>query len=86
MIDPACGSGHFLLGAFQRLLRAWQDQSGDTDKWVLIGRALESVHGVDKNPFAVAIARFRLMIAAMQAGGLKLLIRQARFPAQHRSR
>lgn len=80
VIDPACGSGHFLLGAFQRLLRAWQDQSGDTDKWVLIGRALESVHGVDKNPFAAAIARFRLMIAAMQVGGLKLLSEKRDFP------
>jgi len=24
MIDPACGSGHFLLGGFDRLLGAWQ--------------------------------------------------------------
>ena len=24
MIDPACGSGHFLLGGFERLLREWQ--------------------------------------------------------------
>ena len=80
VIDPACGSGHFLLGAFSRLLAAWQDQSGDADKWVLIARALESVHGVDKNPFAAAIARFRLMIAAMQAGGLKRLSEKRDFP------
>ena len=33
VIDPACGSGHFLLGAFHRLLTAWQNQAGDTDKW-----------------------------------------------------
>ena len=80
VIDPACGSGHFLLGAFHRLLRAWQDQSGDTDKWILIARTLESVHGVDKNPFAAAIARFRLMLAAMQAGGLKRLSEKRDFP------
>ena len=24
VIDPACGSGHFLLGAFRRLLSAWE--------------------------------------------------------------
>ena len=80
VIDPACGSGHFLLGAFHRLLAAWQDQSGDTDKWVLIARALESVHGVDKNPFAAAIARFRLMLAAMQAGDVKRLTAKVDFP------
>jgi hypothetical protein len=72
-IDPACGSGHFLLGAFRRLLKAWEDQTGGTDGWVLIRRALESVHGVDKNPFAVAIARFRLMLAAMRAAKVKRL-------------
>jgi len=80
VIDPACGSGHFLLGAFNRLLAAWQNQSGDTDKWVLIARALESVHGVDKNPFAVAIARFRLMVAAMQSSDVKQLSAKVDFP------
>jgi hypothetical protein len=32
--------------------------------------ALDSVHGVDLNPFAVAIARFRLTVAALRAGGI----------------
>ena len=80
VIDPACGSGHFLLGAFRRLLDVWKQQSGDTDKWVLIVRALESVHGVDKNPFAAAIARFRLLLAAMQAGDVKRLTAKVNFP------
>jgi hypothetical protein len=80
VIDPACGSGHFLLGAFRRLLAAWQDQSPGTDKWDLISRALQSVHGVDKNPFAVAIARFRLMLAAMKAGDVQQLSAQVNFP------
>ena len=38
VIDPACGSGHFLLGAFRRLLAAWQTQSPTTDKWELIAK------------------------------------------------
>ena len=80
VIDPACGSGHFLLGAFHRLLAAWQNQAGDTDKWILIARALESVHGVDKNPFAAAIARFRLMLAAMRAADVDRLTAQVDFP------
>jgi len=80
VIDPACGSGHFLLGAFGRLLKAWQEQSPGTDKWDLVSRALQSVHGVDKNPFAVAIARFRLMLAAMKAGDVQQLSAQVNFP------
>jgi hypothetical protein len=80
VIDPACGSGHFLLGAFRRLLTAWQTQSPTTDNWVLIANALSSVHGVDKNPFAVAIARFRLMLAAMRAGNVTRLSANVNFP------
>jgi hypothetical protein len=35
--------------------------------------ALDSVHGIDINPFATAIAKFRLMIAALSAEGLTRL-------------
>jgi hypothetical protein len=80
VIDPACGSGHFLLGAFRRLLTAWQTHAPTTDDWVLIANALSSVHGVDKNPFAVAVARFRLMLAAMRAGDVSRLSANVNFP------
>lgn len=73
VIDPACGSGHFLLGAFDRILKAWQAEDPNADRAVLVNRALDSVHGVDKNPFAVEIARFRLLLAAMRAAGVTRL-------------
>ncbi|MEV7884030.1 BREX-2 system adenine-specific DNA-methyltransferase PglX [Streptomyces sp. NPDC002817] len=66
-IDPACGSGHFLLGMFERLLKKWRDTDKVADEWTLIRRALSSVHGCDKNPFAVAVARFRLLVAVLKA-------------------
>ncbi|MGH3223337.1 MAG: BREX-2 system adenine-specific DNA-methyltransferase PglX, partial [Streptosporangiaceae bacterium] len=80
VIDPACGSGHFLLGAFRRLLSAWETQSPTTDRYELVVKALSSVHGVDKNPFAAAIARFRLMLAAMRAAGIDRLTERVDFP------
>ncbi|WP_152486207.1 BREX-2 system adenine-specific DNA-methyltransferase PglX [Nocardiopsis lucentensis] len=73
LIDPTCGSGHFLLGAFHRLLNKWRETEPGTSDWDLISRSLRSVHGVDKNPYAVAIARFRLLIAAMKEGGITSL-------------
>ena len=73
MIDPACGSGHFLLGSFRRILDRWQKQEPGTNARVLVQRALDTVHGVDVNPFAVAIARFRLLLAAMRACGIERL-------------
>lgn len=69
VIDPACGSGHFLLGAFHRLHRQWQRHAPGLGARELVARALDSVYGVDINPFAVAIARFRLLVAALHAAG-----------------
>jgi hypothetical protein len=70
MIDPTCGSGHFLLGGFQRLLAHWQRTEPGTNTDELVRRALAAVHGIDLNPFAVAIARFRLLVAALRAAGI----------------
>lgn len=67
MIDPACGSGHFLLGAFPRILDRWQRKEPGTNTRVLVQRTLDAIHGVDVNPYAVAIARFRLLIEALKA-------------------
>ena len=69
LIDPTCGSGHFILGAFDRLFRRWQDAEPATNPRELARRAADAVAGVDINPFAVAIARFRLLLAALRAGG-----------------
>jgi hypothetical protein len=73
MIDPTCGSGHFLLGGFQRLLDRWHKKAPAMDERERVQAALDSVYGVDLNPFAVAIARFRLTVAALQASGLNNL-------------
>jgi hypothetical protein len=73
MIDPTCGSGHFLLGAFERLLDRWHKQAPAMEIQARVQAALDAIHGVDLNPFAVAIARFRLTVAALQACDLRSL-------------
>ena len=73
IIDPACGSGHFLLGSFPRILNRWQKQEPGTNIRELVQRTLNSIHGVDINPFAIAIARFRLLLAALKACDIKRL-------------
>ncbi|MFJ2647157.1 BREX-2 system adenine-specific DNA-methyltransferase PglX [Streptomyces sp. NPDC087420] len=79
MIDPTCGSGHFVLGAFRRLVRLWGEGQPGRDVHERVAAALKSVHGVDVNPFAVAIARFRLLVAAMAAGGVRTLAEAAKY-------
>lgn len=73
LIDPTCGSGHFLLGAFRRLLGRWQKEAPTEHIADLARRALDQVYGVDINPYAVAIARFRLVLALLDAVGIKRL-------------
>ena len=73
LVDPTCGSGHFLLGAFNRLLARWQRQAPALDVREHVIRVLSAIHGVDINPFATAIARFRLLVAALKACGIRTL-------------
>lgn len=73
LIDPTCGSGHFLLGAFSRLFTLHQKHEPAVNPRELAQRALDGVYGVDLNPFATAVARFRLLLAALKASGISSL-------------
>jgi hypothetical protein len=72
-IDPVCGSGTFLLAAFHRLLEHRKSREPAPAPWELARNVLESVHGVDKNPIAVTVARFRILVAAIEACGANQL-------------
>ena len=73
MIDPTCGSGHFLLGGFHRLVDEWARAEPGHNRRDVAQKALDAVAGVDLNPFAVAIARFRLLVAALQVSEVRRL-------------
>ncbi|MFZ2526308.1 MAG: BREX-2 system adenine-specific DNA-methyltransferase PglX [Rhodococcus sp. (in: high G+C Gram-positive bacteria)] len=79
VIDPTCGSGHFLLGAFARLVDRWHREAPGLDLRTRVDKALSSVYGVDLNPFAVAIAKFRLIVAALKACGETTLVNAPKF-------
>ena len=61
--DPACGSGHFLLGAARRLatrlaqLRAQGTPSGEDFRHALRDVITHCIFGVDRNPMAIELAR-----------------------------
>jgi hypothetical protein len=70
VIDPTCGSGHFVLGAFERLFDRWCGaEPGESDERH-VELALKSVYGADINPYAVFIAEFRLTLAAIEKLGV----------------
>jgi hypothetical protein len=73
LIDPTCGSGHFLLGAFERLVEHRMRESPGLDPREAARLALDAVYGADINPYAVAIARFRLTLAFIEKAGYRKL-------------
>lgn len=80
LIDPACGSGHFLLGAFHRIFERWRKNDPTTNDTALARNALNQIAGVDLNPFAVAIARFRLLLGALKLSGIRRMADAPAFP------
>jgi hypothetical protein len=77
VLDPTCGSGHFLIGAFHRLADYWRDKHGLAE-WQACERALEGVWGCDINPHAVDIAEFRLLLEVVARTGVTDLERLAK--------
>ena len=47
-----------------------------------VQRVLDQIYGVDLNPFAVAIARFRILLTALKAAGETRLVDAAGFQDQ----
>lgn len=65
VIDPACGSGIFLVKAFQRLVHRWKNANpGVTVRAETLRRLMtRNIFGVDKDPHAVRVACFSLYLA-----------------------
>lgn len=65
ILDPACGSGIFLVKAFQRLVHRWKKvHPGQSIRAESLRGLLErNIFGVDKDPHAVRVACFSLYLA-----------------------
>jgi hypothetical protein len=64
--DPACGSGHFLLAAAQRVSeRIVELDESATDRAVILAEVIaHCLYGVDVDPFAVALCKAGLWLHA----------------------
>lgn len=74
VLDPACGSGHFLLAAARRIAtRVARLRAGGVPTLADYRHALRDVvrlciHGVDRNPMAVELSRVALWIETVEPG------------------
>src|ERR1043166_1628797 len=68
IMDPACGSGVFLVEAYKRLVLHWRSRNGWKRAGISVLRKLLSrVHGIDLEEGAVELTAFSLCLALCDA-------------------
>lgn len=81
-LDPACGSGVFLVRSFQRLCEHWREKHNSrTIRWDSLKNILLRLHGWDLNGGAVRVAVFSLYIALLEQVSppdIRLLIKRGK--------
>jgi hypothetical protein len=87
ILDPACGSGVFLVGAFRRLINVWRSRNGwqrpnvDTLKRIL----MESIYGIELDSNAVDLTAFSLCMAICDALQPDVIWRDLKFEPLRKS-
>lgn len=81
ILDPTCGSGIFLVGAFRRLVHLWQSQNEWKRPGVPVLKAIlrKSIFGTELSPEAAQVASFNLAIAMCDALQPKVIWKDLRF-------
>jgi len=67
VLDPACGSGSFLIKALEIIGDKYKEFNRPVDTYVKIQIITENLYGVDLDEQAVEIARLNLMINALDS-------------------
>jgi hypothetical protein len=87
ILDPACGSGAFLVGAFRRLINVWRSRNGwqrpnvNALKRIL----MESIYGIELDSNAVDLTAFSLCLAVCDALQPDVIWRDLKFDPLRKS-
>ncbi len=73
MIDPCCGSGHFLVAAFEMLRRMRMEEEGLDERAAAEATIRDNIYGLELDPRCTQIAAFALAFAAWKAAGYRPL-------------
>lgn len=80
ILDPACGSGIFLVVGFKRLVQIWRLQNNmKTPNIAILKSILKNIYGVDKEEQAVRLASFSLSLALCNELNPVKIINELRF-------
>ncbi|QOD04370.1 DNA methyltransferase [Pseudarthrobacter sp. BIM B-2242] len=73
VMDPCCGSGHFLVGAFGMLWRMRAEEEGLSPAAAQDAVLAENLFGLELDPRCTQIAMFALALEAWKQGGFRKL-------------
>ncbi len=81
ILDPACGSGVFLVGAFRRLINTWRSHNGWQRPTVKTLKEIlkRSIYGIELDPNAVDLTAFSLSLAICDALQPEVIWKELRF-------
>ena len=85
ILDPTCGSGVFLVGAFRRLVNHWRSSHGWKRPDVPTLKAIlkRSIHGVELQGEALHLAAFSLALALCDSLKPNVIWNELRFDRLH---
>jgi hypothetical protein len=82
ILDPACGSGIFLVESFRRLIERWKysNKNKRISANVLKSILLNSIYGVEKNSEAIKVASLSLYLTMLNYLEPKYIWKNVKFP------
>lgn len=66
VLDPACGSGSFLIKAMDLIYEKYQEFGNQGGVYTKLSILLDNIYGVDLDPQAVEIARLNLLLNTLE--------------------
>lgn len=73
VMDPCCGSGHFLVAAFEMLRYMRMEEEGLAEAEAADAVLRDNLYGLELDPRCTQIAAFSLVLAAWKIGGYRVL-------------
>ena len=81
ILDPACGSGIFLVEGFKRIIERWKfsNKQPELSEKILKELLLNNIYGVEIHPEAIKITAFSLYLTFLHNMNPKEILRKVRF-------